>query len=341
MRTLVVSDLHLGSRRGRDVLSRPVALDALLAALDDVDRLVLLGDVVELLERRAEVAMRAAEPILRAIGAGVDPGAEIVLVPGNHDGTLVRAWLRRRGGPLTVADELPHDATPRLARLTGWLGPERTTVRYPGVWLTHRIWATHGHYLDRHLLPESAYGITRGLLSRRTPERTAPRDYERLRRPSPAGVEALATRWLPSLPARLVDGLADALRASTMPGPSDEPVGHLMAPLTVRVLGLQMRRASIPAIAHVAERLGVEADWVLFGHVHRRGPLPGDDPEQWRGPNGTRIANSGSWVAEPLLVHGVNAPHPYWPGGAIVIDDDGDPRTIGLLDDVALDALRA
>jgi hypothetical protein len=50
MRTLVISDLHLGSITRRDVLRRPAALEALLGALDGVDRLVLLGDTVELLE---------------------------------------------------------------------------------------------------------------------------------------------------------------------------------------------------------------------------------------------------------------------------------------------------
>ncbi len=53
VRSLVVSDLHLGSITGRDVLRAPAALERLLEALDGVDRLVLLGDVVELLEGRA------------------------------------------------------------------------------------------------------------------------------------------------------------------------------------------------------------------------------------------------------------------------------------------------
>ena len=48
MPTLIVSDLHLGQRPGRDVLRSPVARRRLLDALDDVDRLLLLGDIVEL-----------------------------------------------------------------------------------------------------------------------------------------------------------------------------------------------------------------------------------------------------------------------------------------------------
>jgi hypothetical protein len=35
---------------------------------------------------------------------------------------------------------------------------------------------------------------------------------------------------------------------------------------------------------------------------------------------------------EPLLVHRAEASHPYWPGGAVVLDDGGEPRAVGLLD---------
>jgi len=48
VRTLVISDLHLGSRNGVDVLRRPAAQRALVEALEGVDRLVILGDLLEL-----------------------------------------------------------------------------------------------------------------------------------------------------------------------------------------------------------------------------------------------------------------------------------------------------
>ena len=70
MSTLVISDLHLGSRLRHDVLTQPEPLHRLLGALEGIERLVLLGDVVELLEKRAERAMDIAEPILRLIGDG-------------------------------------------------------------------------------------------------------------------------------------------------------------------------------------------------------------------------------------------------------------------------------
>ncbi len=343
MRTLVVSDLHLGARLRRDVLRRREPLQALLAALEGVDRLVLLGDVVELLEHRPAQAMEVAEPVLRAIGAGIQRGAEVIVVPGNHDSELVAPWLRTHGISAAVDAELPRDATALLAGVTSWLGPADVRVRYPGVWLSDRVWATHGHYLDRHLLPETAFGVARGLLGRLPRDGAAPVDYERAGGPSLTRLEALLTRWLPRPLAGLVDDLAELLRAATMPRVRRVPRGLMarrMSPLTASVLGAQMRRASIPALGRVAHRLGVEADWVLFGHVHRCGPLDGDDLADWLGPAGTpRIVNSGSWVYEPLLVHHASPPHPYWPGGAIVLDDGQDPRPVGLLDHLDAAAL--
>jgi hypothetical protein len=268
--------------------------------------------------------------VLEAIGAGV---AEVVLVPGNHDAALIRPWLRASGVPDAVDAEIPHDATPLLRALVSWLAPARVTVRYPGVWLSERVWATHGHYLDRHLLPESAFGMTRGLLGRLPRDGAGPRDYEQPGA-SVTAVEGWLERRLPRPLAALVEDVLELLRAATM---TPQILSRRHAPLTSWLLGLQMRRAAIPALARVVHRLGVDAEWVVFGHVHRSGPLPGDDLRRWRGPGGRpRIANTGSWVYEPLLLHGVRPPHPYWPGGAIVVDDDGDPRAVGLLDDLAL-----
>jgi UDP-2,3-diacylglucosamine pyrophosphatase LpxH len=340
VRTLVVSDLHLGARLRRDVLRRPVALEALLDALDGVERLVLLGDILELLEGRPRRAMEVAEPVLGAIGSRLGSEREVIVVPGNHDAALVRPWLHARGFSLAVDTSVPSDATPMLARVASWLRPARVRLHYPGVWLSERVWASHGHYLDRHLLPEAAFGIARGLLGRLPRDGAAPLDYEEAGGPSLTRVEALLTRWLPLPLAALADDVAELLRAATMPGIERRLLSRRIAPLTARLLGAQMRRAAIPALARVAHRLGVDADWVVFGHVHRCGPLAGDDPQGWRGPGGRpRIANSGSWVYEPLLVHRASPPHPYWPGGAVLLEDGREPRVIGLLDHLDAAAL--
>ena len=124
-RTLIVSDLHLGSPRRLAVLSRPAARNALLRAVDDCERLILLGDTVELVETGWEQAFRAAEPVLAAIGERLGPDREVVIVPGNHDRRLIGGWLRERIGELTAQTPVPPDASPRLSRLIGALAPAR------------------------------------------------------------------------------------------------------------------------------------------------------------------------------------------------------------------------
>jgi UDP-2,3-diacylglucosamine pyrophosphatase LpxH len=336
VRTLVVSDLHLGSRRGHDVLTRPAPLARLLDALEGIEHLVLLGDIVELAEGRSVQALAVAEPVLRAIGARLGQDGAATIVPGNHDGRLIRAWARANGSELTPETEVPRDASPVLARVAAWLDPARVRVSYPGVWLRERVWATHGHYLDRHLLPESAFGLARGLLGRMPSDRVTPTDYEHGRRPSLSGT----IRWLPRPLVALLDDLAELARASTMPRVPRRLFHRRLAPFTSTLLSAQMSRASIPALARVVHRLGVDADWVVFGHVHRLGPLAGDRASQWQGPGGRpRIANTGSWLYEPLLVHRVRPPHPYWPGGAVLLEDGRAPRAVGLLDGLEAGAL--
>jgi UDP-2,3-diacylglucosamine pyrophosphatase LpxH len=333
LRTLVISDIHLGSRLRHAVLTRPAALERLLVAIDDVDRLVLLGDTIELLEVRAEHAMKVAEPIIRTLGARLGPDREVLIVPGNHDRALVRDWVRARGAQLGTQNTIESSASAALERLTSWLAPARVSVQYPGAWLADGVWATHGHYLDLHLLPVSAWGISRVLPRDPAPRAALPIDYERSRRPS----LGRTSRWLPLPLATLLDDGAEVVRAATMP----RLLNPRIARLTSTVLGTQMQRASIPALTQVVRRLGVDAEWVVFGHVHRLGPLRGDDLEQWRGAEGgPRVVNSGSWMYEPILVHRAKPPHPYWPGGAVRLEPGRDPRPVGFLDDVPVEALR-
>ncbi len=337
-RTLVISDLHLGARAAGGVLERPAPLSALLEQLDGVDRLVLLGDVVELGEGRPQAALAVALPILREIGARLRRPRTAVLVPGNHDRALVRTWIGVRGAELQVEEAVPPDASAVLSQVVTALaaGGGEVQVRYPGVWLSESVWATHGHYLDRHLIPVSTWGLIRGGRRGRLAAGVTPADYERSSRVqlSPA------LRWLPRPAASGVEDLADLARAATMPRLQRRVLHRGIAPVTSRLLSLQVRRHGLPALARVVDQLGIDAGWVVFGHVHRRGPLSGDLVARWRTPSGTRFLNPGSWVYEPLLVHRARPPHPYWPGGAVVLEDGREPVSIGLLDDLDAAALR-
>jgi UDP-2,3-diacylglucosamine pyrophosphatase LpxH len=341
VRTLVVSDLHLGARLQHDVLSRPKPVVHLLDALEGVQRLVLLGDIVELMQRRPQRAMSIAEPVLRALGERLGPDGEAIIVPGNHDAALVRTWVRAQGTRLRPESAVPLTATPMLAQLGEWLAPARVRAQYPGVWLSDGVWATHGHYLDRHLLPESAFGFARGLLGRLPRDGALPIDYELAGGPSVTRVELLLARLLPRPLAALAESVAELLRAASMPQVPRVLLHPRLAPLTSMLLGLQMRRASIPAMARVVHRLGIDAEFVVFGHVHRRGPLANERLALWEGPGGRpHMVNTGSWVYEPLLVHRARAPHPYWPGGAVILEPGAPPRSVGLLDGLNADAWR-
>jgi Calcineurin-like phosphoesterase len=330
VRSLVISDLHLGALRGNDVLTRRKPLALLLDAVRECDRLVLLGDAVELMEGRPRRALEIAAPAMRALAAALGPEREVVIVPGNHDGPLARRWARAQGPALGLDTKVPLGASDLLGDLAELLAPARVDVRYPGVWLSDRVWATHGHYLDRHLLPQGPIGLSFGhRVGLRGP--TDPSEYEQARRLS----LTRSARWLPRPLAALLDDAGELLRAATMPAPR-RLLNRRLAPLTATVLGTQARRASIPALARVVQRLGIDADWVVFGHVHRLGPIAGEDPAVWEGVGGRpRIVNCGSWLYEPALVHRARPPHPYWPGGAVLLDGDRDPRPVGLLDSLS------
>ncbi|WP_249010475.1 hypothetical protein [Conexibacter sp. DBS9H8] len=297
--TLIFSDAHIGSRTAPSLLERPAAVEALCRALGEVDRLVILGDLLELRERRpAAEVLAVATPALGALAGAV---GEIVLVPGNHDRPLITPWIRARGDALELEEEVPAAATPLLGAVVDALGAggARVSVRYPGVRLSPRAWATHGHYLDVVLAPEGPHGLR----PRPAPDR--PAAYERTR--ERGGVDSPLHR----IQARVLS-----------PG---------LAPLTTRVLELQLRRRGVPALARALEALGVSAEHVIFGHLHRLGPTAPDAPRHWQrqlapGTLPTRFLNTGSWVLDELLVGRGGRRHAYWPGGVVRIGDDGIPR---------------
>jgi predicted phosphodiesterase len=341
--TLVVSDLHLGSAWDRDVLRRAPALEVLLAAVREADRLVLLGDIVELLEGRPTEAMEDAVPVLREIGAAAGRDTELVIVPGNHDFATVRPWLaaralRRRA--VGLAARVGRESSPRLTALTRALRPARPVVRYPGVWLADGLYATHGHYLDRHLTPDFVRRAVRPRFARlvgHVPEEATAEDYERAGGANFAALTALLAADAPAGMGDAIDRVAGRARRAALAA-----MPHATALLglagrsndTADTLGASLRRAGLAAMGEVVARLGIEADHVVFGHIHRAGPFPDDDADEWVTRTGARLLNSGCWVHEPFLLDGAGPEHPYWPGRAVRLGDDGVPQLVSLLDGV-------
>jgi hypothetical protein len=84
-------------------------------------------------------------------------------------------------------------------------------------------------------------------------------------------------------------------------------------------------------MGEVAARLGLGDAYVVFGHTHRPGPLPGDTPDEWRGRGGARLVNTGSWTYSSVFLTPTPGESPYWPGTCVIVEDDGAPRVVRLL----------
>jgi hypothetical protein len=105
-----------------------------------------------------------------------------------------------------------------------------------------------------------------------------------------------------------------------------------LGPLRADISGRELRRAGLRAFGESLTRLGVLAPHVVFGHTHRAGPLPADDRSEWRAPTGAMVLNAGCWVHEPGFLGTRPQQSPYRAGFAVVVEDDGPPRLINLLD---------
>jgi Calcineurin-like phosphoesterase len=204
LRTLIVSDLHLGSAGGADVLRRPELRALLLAELDGIDRVVLLGDVLELRHGPRREALAAARPFFEELGRviGASPAREVVVAAGNHDHALIEPWLARRSelpAPAPLGPEQRLEAgecSSMAAQLAQWAAPARLTVAYPGLWVRPDVYATHGHYLDCHLtiptLERLGIGAMGRMLHRSADGFTGPEDYEAVMTPVFAWIDAVA-----------------------------------------------------------------------------------------------------------------------------------------------------
>ncbi len=213
-RTLIISDLHLGGLSGVDLLRRPGLRESLLAELDGVDRLVLLGDVLELRHGPPHEALAAARSFFEDVGQALG-GRELVVTAGNHDHLLVCNWLDARSlhdpEPLGLEQRIDsaEEASPMLGRIAEWASPARVTVAYPGLWVRPDVYAMHGHYLDCHLtiptLERIGIGVMSRLLERPSGALDTVDDYEALTSPIYAWRDAI-TRYTPAGP--VLNGLA-------------------------------------------------------------------------------------------------------------------------------------
>jgi hypothetical protein len=224
---------------------------------------------------------------------------------------------------------------------------------YPGAWLREDVYATHGHYLDRHTTVPAFERIAAGAMARVVREDPiGPRraeDYEAVLSPMYAWIHAIAQTGLrdmeetshgPSTRARAAltgsDGNKRSIRRMALLAAFPALLAGLnrarIGPLRTDLSGPELRRAGLSAFGEVVERLDVDASHVMFGHTHRAGPLPRDEPGEWRAPSGAAVLNTGSWIHEPTWIGAAPRDSPYRPGFAAVIADEGPPELVNLLD---------
>src|SRR4051794_20954385 len=122
MRTAIVSDLHLGAASGEDLGRDPAIRRLLLEEIASADRLVLLGDVLELRELPLARVLESVRPFFEELGEAM-AGRRIVPVPGNHDHRLAEPLLEEvalAGGTLGLEPRaLPAGET--STRIDRWL----------------------------------------------------------------------------------------------------------------------------------------------------------------------------------------------------------------------------
>src|SRR5688572_19504002 len=95
VRTAIVSDLHLGGLTGEDLLGDRGIRNVLFEEVRGADRLVLLGDTIELRDLPVSEALERSRPFFAELGEAL-AGREVVIVAGNHDHRLAEPLVDRR-----------------------------------------------------------------------------------------------------------------------------------------------------------------------------------------------------------------------------------------------------
>jgi hypothetical protein len=340
VRTAIVSDLHLGSAHGEDVARDPAIRRVLLEEVEGADRLVLLGDALELRELPIARVLEAVGPFFAELGEAM-AGKPVVLVPGNHDHRLAEPLLE---GAALAREELGLERTeePRgdaAARIAAWLGEAELRIAYPGIWLREDVYAIHGHYMDCHWTLPRLECLAAAASMRAfgpLPERATAADYERVLRPVYGfsfGVAQGGARRnsRPSERAWKALGRSKGARRTLLQASVPAAVWMLNRMLRSEfdhdLSAATITSGGIEAATEMARRLGLTATHVLTGHTHRAT----QDDETWNLESGGRLYNTGSWVFADAFHRPGTPPGPYWPGTVAWIDDDGPPQLKELL----------
>jgi len=355
METVVISDLHLGARHGTDLLREESVRKVLFESLKGADRLVLLGDVLELRHGSVQDVVAKSETFFRELGSFM-AGGEVVIVPGNHDYRLVSTWCKRRRESdleIGLSEEVDLDETEGLSKIANWLSAAQLTVNYPGLWLDDQVYAVHGHYLDCHYTVPTVERLAVGVATKfRSVEFKSVEDYESAVEPV-YSLLADITDTFGDLVAPYTSGVSTKLWQRFNSGSDSEvteskksrSVLSSVLPLAVGALnatgigedlssdlsGEALYESGVKAMKSVVNGLDIQAEWILFGHTHRSGPWDTDSQSLWRLAGGAKFLNTGSWVSQAQL--GVSSgSNPYYPGVCVKHRSGKDPELVRLLE---------
>jgi hypothetical protein len=157
MRALAISDMHFGAWTGDSLLTHRYALERLEPRLDEVDEVILLGDVFDLLFSSVEYAFRQSggfDLLQRKLR-----GKRVVFLAGNHDHHIVVRTLRSAVATKVACgmegEELERTFAAEYRNffqrfLDRRLAGVETEIVYPS-YTVGDVLLTHGHYLDAHL----------------------------------------------------------------------------------------------------------------------------------------------------------------------------------------------
>jgi hypothetical protein len=240
--------------------------------------------------------------------------------------------------------------------------------------------AMHGHYLDLHL-PSPAERLLALVQQALTAYRLNALPpgfelYEAVLRPqnellywiaqSPAGAEVQSELWrrLRGDSRQMRRGFVARLRrmaARRAVRAAEALAGAAAHQLTQRILkgdvtlvspargtpvddGIHAFMESLVALQEdlfLAEHWTTPPPYVVFGHTHRPGPLPGVDAtelwrKQWAGQT-VQVFNSGSWLYDVERALTEEYHQSQWPGTYVLIPDGEEPRLVSLLKDLSAD----
>jgi hypothetical protein len=252
----------------------------------------------------------------------------------------------------------PHEY---FGSLVDWAAPARVEMRYPGIWIREDVFATHGHYLDSHITLPTVERLSIATVDRMggrpTGRRSSPQDYEKLHAPvydllfnlaqgarnpnaqKPEGGGPSMRMWemLGGASGRARNWRGRFLRSAVVPatlsGLRRAGLGSFGGDFSLAEIG----RSGVEGMHVVVDRLGIEAKHVLFGHIHRRGRLPGEDGRAATDPpwerRGITLHNTGCWIYVEAMLGKSSSDSPFWPGRVIVVRETGEPEAIEVLAD--------